>query len=65
MGGAGQRYTDSVQDCCNFETLRQAGIAVVAACDLSGKATISQKVRRISGRRTAGYRGGAVGSVLR
>ena len=42
MGGAGQRYTDSVQDCCNFETLRQASIAVVAAFDLSGKATISK-----------------------
>jgi len=40
MGGAGQRYTDSVQDCCNFETLRQASIAVVAAFDLSGKARI-------------------------
>src|SRR5678815_5929804 len=42
MGGAGQRYTDSVQDCCNFETLRRTGISVVSACDLSGKATISK-----------------------
>jgi hypothetical protein len=42
MGAARQRCTDSVQDCCNFETLLPTGISVVAACDLSGKATISK-----------------------